>query len=188
MTVSKLSIASTLVIGLVTVPARANPNQYLCTVEHAAGLHYDKQTNAWRPQEFGPRKYVLRRLTPDDRDEKKGRYSSLLKGNPRANWAFFWYDRSASPMPLVSCVEDRDDAFLATMFFCRTIVIDAEFDSDSRRFEIISHGGYVSQGFWEQFRREHPEQYARQLPSGEAQDPTKPDDLFIEIGTFRACP
>jgi hypothetical protein len=161
-------------IGLaVPVAARADPTQYLCTVEHAAGLHYDKQTHAWRPQEFGSKKYVLRRLTAEDRDEKKGAYPFLLKDNPKANWAFYSYDAD-KPMPLASCIEDNDSV-MSEMLYCQPIVLDAQFDKDTRRFEIIYHGAYVSQGFWEQRRREDP---TRKL----AGDPSKPDDLFIEIG------
>jgi hypothetical protein len=173
MTSVKLALASALMTIVVT-PVLADPNQYRCTVEHAAGLHYDKQTNAWRPQEFGSKKYVLRRLTDDDRDEKKGKWWPLLKDNAKANWAFFDYGE-VDPMPLASCIEDKDSV-LAEDLFCRRIVSDAQFDKDTRRFEIINHGGYVSQGFWEQRRRENP---AAKLTS----DPSKPDDLFIEIGT-----
>jgi hypothetical protein len=153
--------------------ALAVPNQYLCTVEHAAGLHYDKQTGAWRPQEFGSRKYVLRRLTADDRDEKKGKWWPLLK-DAKANWAFFNYGE-ADPMPVASCVENEDALVLPEMFSCQPIVGSAKFDSDTRRFEMIYRGGYIDQGFWEQRRRENPT--AKLLGN-----PSKPDDLFIEIG------
>jgi hypothetical protein len=169
----KFLSASVLITLVVPATAQADPNQYLCTVERAAGLHYDKQTNAWKPQEFGSKQYVLRRLTDDDRDEKKGAYSQLLKGNPKANWAFYWYGVD-KPMPLASCIEDNE-AIMSEMFYCRPIVIDAQFDKDTRRFETLSHGAYVNQGFWEQRRRESP-------TAKLANDPSKPDDLFIEIG------
>jgi hypothetical protein len=169
---AKILLATILVTAFLPTAVRADPNQYLCTVEHAAGLHYDKQTNAWKPQEFGSKKYVLRRLTADDRNEKSA-FSSLLQGNPKANWAFFRYGVE-KPMPLASCIEDANSV-MAEMFYCRPIAIDAQFDKDTRRFEIIYHGGYVDQGFWEQRRRENP-------TAKLASDPGKPDDLLIEIG------
>lgn len=160
---------SSLLLAASSGNAPAEPNQYLCTVEHAAGLHYDKQTGAWRPQEFGARKYVLRRITADDRDEKRGKWWALF--NAKYNWAFFNYGE-AEPMPVAQCVEDKD-ATMSELFNCGGI---AKFDSDTRRFEMNqTFGSYITQGFWEQRRRENPK---AKLPV----DPSKPDDLFIEIG------
>jgi hypothetical protein len=169
----KLLSATVLITLVVPATAQADPNQYLCTVEHAAGLHYDKQTNVWKPQEFGSRKYILRRLTDDDRDENKGKWWALLKDNPKANWAFYSYGKD-KPMPLASCVEDSGTV-MSEMFYCRPVVNDARFDKDTRRFEIVSHGAYIDQGFWEQRRREDPNAKLANAPS-------KPDDLFVEIG------
>jgi hypothetical protein len=157
--------------------AQAEPSQYLCVVEHAAGLHYNRQTNEWGPQAFGSKKYVLRQLNDDDRDKKTGRWWSLLEDNPEAHWAFFEFGKEM-PMPLLTC---RDD-LLGPTFVCKHVITDGGFDKDSRRFELVYHGGYISQGFWEQFRREHLEDYERGLKQGRAFDPSKPDDLFIEIG------
>jgi hypothetical protein len=120
MTVAKLLLASVLMTVVATTTARADPNQHLCTVEHAAGLRYDKQTGAWHAQE----------------------------------------DKAA---------------VMSEMFYCKPNLADAVFDGDTRRFEIVYHGAYVVQGFWEQRRRESP-------TAKLAADPSKPDDLFIEIG------
>jgi hypothetical protein len=165
---------TSLLVAIASGNALAEPNQYLCTVEHAAGLRYDKQTGAWHPQEFGSRKYVLRRLTDDDRDEKKGKWWGLFKGNTKANWAFFPYGE-ADPMPIASCVEENPSVALSELFNCQPIAGTAKFDKDTRRFEMIVSGSYIDQGFWEQRRREDP---TRKKPV----DPSKPDDLFIEIG------
>ena len=88
-------------IALIVAPiaAAADPNQYLCLVEQSAGLHYDQQSNAWQPRAFGvARKYILRRLNDDDRDEHKGKWWVLLKDEPEANWAFFEFGKT-DPMP-----------------------------------------------------------------------------------------
>jgi hypothetical protein len=103
------------------------------------------QTGAWRPREFGSRKYVLRRLTADDRDEKKSKWWPLFKDNADANWAFFNYGE-ADPMPVASCVQ-TPDATLSEFFQCRPGVGSAKLDSDMRRFEMICGGGYIDQGF-----------------------------------------
>ena len=87
--------------------ARAEPNVYLCTVDQAAGLHYDKQTKAWGPRAFLKSKYFLRRLTNDDRDKAKGRWWALLQPHPKAEWAFFEFGKDA-PMPLAACIEFTD--------------------------------------------------------------------------------
>jgi hypothetical protein len=170
MTLAKLLLASVLMTVVATTTARADPNQYLCTVEHAAGLRYDKQTGAWHTQEFGSKKYILRRLTDDDRDEKKSLHWPLVS-NPQANWAFFDFDKNDPPILLASCVEDK----VAEMLYCKPNLADAVFDKDTRRFEVVYHGAYVVQGYWEQRRRESP-------TAKLAGNPSKPDDLVIEIG------
>jgi hypothetical protein len=172
--------AITLLIAL-TTGAKAAPSQYLCIVEHAAGLHYDKQANAWIPQAFGTGgKYILRKLNDDDRDQQKGKWWRLLTHYPNANWALFEFAKDM-PMPLVACVEDAGGF---SKFNCQRVIYDGSFDKDSRRFELVLHGGYMDQGFWEQFRREHP-----QSSGGTAHDPSnpddhyiQPDDLYVEIG------
>ncbi|MNC80092.1 hypothetical protein D3C75_1327610 [compost metagenome] len=59
---------------------------------------------------------------------------------------------------------------------------DASFDKDSRRFEIVYHGGYVDQGYWQQLKREDPKQYESLLFSGDGADTLHPDDLVVNIG------
>jgi hypothetical protein len=178
----KTLLAATALLIVLPTGGRAEPNQYLCVVEATGGLHYDSQTNVWLPQAFRPgKKYVLRRLTNDDRDKTKGKWWSTLEYHPEANWAFFEFGKD-DPMPLVTCFEDDPKAILASHFNCRRSVFDGSFDKDSRRFEMVGHGGYISQGFWEQHRRENPQQYEGALSHGRVGDPTKPDDLFIEIG------
>jgi hypothetical protein len=50
--------------------AQADLSQYLCVVEQSAGLHYDQQMKSWAPQAFSTgRKYVLRRVNDDDRQQ-----------------------------------------------------------------------------------------------------------------------
>jgi hypothetical protein len=176
--------ASVLVLGL-TIGAHAEADKYVCSVEQAAGLHYEKQTNSWRPQAFGTgTRYLLRRLNASDRDkQKKGNWWALLDGHQEANWAFFEFGKEL-PMPLASCVEDVKSV-LASQFFCRAIVKEGSFDKDSHRFELITRGGYIDQGFWEKERRDHPNDFKpNPLPDG-MHDPSHPDDLFIEIGRCR---
>ncbi len=115
----------------------------------------------------------------DDRDHQKGKWWTLFEHSD-ANWAFFEFEKPMA-MPLMLCSEYSN--YLAD-FKCEPISFDGDFDRDSRRFEIVSRGAYISQGFWEQFRREHPENYEwnRKNHQG-AQDPSNPDPLFIAIGT-----
>jgi hypothetical protein len=155
-------------------------HRYTCFTEHAADLHFDSVLNTWNPQTFVGHKYTLRQLTADDRDRIKGRWSALLERHPNANWAFFEFGKP-DPMPLAACIEDTGDA-LAADIVCHPIVDEGRFNKDTRRFELSSLGGYVSQGFWEQLRLENPEAYELLLTQGKAQDPTKPSDLFVEIG------
>jgi hypothetical protein len=109
---------------------------------------------------------------------KKGKWWALLSHHPKANWAFFQFE--GDMMPLATC--EYDTRNILPSFNCRGGVLDGSFDMDSRRFEIVVSRGYISQGFWEQFRREDPEQYRWGLSQGRASDPSHPDDLFIEIG------
>jgi hypothetical protein len=164
------------------VLSTAEPSQYLCVVEHAAGLHYDKQTNEWGPHPFTTgdmaAKYVLRKLTDDDRDHQKGKWWSLIEDNPNANWAFFEFGKEA-PIPLETCSDNVEGI---PMFICKPVVTEGSFNKYSRRFEIIVHGGYISQGIWEQYRRENSETYEYNRKNKRALDPSNPDDLFIAIG------
>jgi hypothetical protein len=172
--------AITLLIAL-TTGAKAEPSQYLCIVEHAAGLHYDKQANAWIPQAFGAGgKYVLRKLNDDDRDHQKGKWWRLLTHYPNANWALVEFAKDM-PMPLVVCVEDTGGF---SKFSCQRVIYDGSFDKVSLRFELVLHGGYMDQGFWEQFRREHPHGSGSTAndPSNPDDHYIEPDDLYIEIG------
>ena len=82
---------------------------------------------------------------------------------------------------MASCVEDKESV-LSQAFICQPIVLDAAFDRDTRRFEIFARGGYISQGFWEQYRRENPDSFAQILKQKRAPDPSEPGDIFIEIG------
>jgi hypothetical protein len=173
------AVALIVTIGLfMATRAVAEPSQYLCVVEEAAGLHYDPQNSAWRPEAFGMRKYTLRRLTNDDRDHQRGKWWVLLDEAPEANWAFF-EPGNDTPMPLSICV-DNPKSVSAERFSCKSVLFDAVFDKSSRRFETIYHASYISQGFFS--RREHPEQYKYRLSRGQVDLASHPDDLFIEIG------
>jgi hypothetical protein len=149
-----IAVSAALPIAL-TCSAGAEPSQYLCTVDQAVGLHYDQQSKVWGPRAFLKNRYILRRLTDDDRDKVKGKWWALLQPHPKADWAFFESGKNA-PMPLAVCIKDANGY---SIFNCQDIARGASFDEDSRRFELVYHGAYIDQGFWEQFRREHPEQY-----------------------------
>jgi hypothetical protein len=112
------------------------PTQYLCIVEHAAGLHYDRQTKVWGPQAFASNgKYIFRRLNDDDRDKQKGNWRYSLAAHPKADWAFFGLGED---MLLLAC--EWDTRF--ETFFCRGGTYDGSFNKDSRRFELVLRGGY----------------------------------------------
>lgn len=171
---AKQPLAISLLIASATV-ARADPSEYICVVEHAAGLHYDEQSHNWSPQAFGTRNYVFRKLTDADRDKQKTKWAYLLELHPTANSAFFY---SGTDMPLATCVYSIDSV-MGEQFNCEP---KGAFDKDSRRFKMIYDSGYINQAFWEQFRREHPQEYKQRLSQHEAATPDHPDDLFIEIG------
>jgi hypothetical protein len=163
--VTLVVIGGGLMLAVAKTAADSETNQYLCVVEQAAGLHYDNQVGAWRPQAFGTsRKYILRKLNEDDRDHQKGKWWSLFEGRPKATWAFFEFGRDG--VPKATCVE---------LFDCQPLVSSASFYKDTHRFEMIYHVGYIDQGRWERLRQENPKTH---LPV----DPANPDDLFIEIG------
>lgn len=169
-------------LAIMVTKANGEPSQYLCTVEQSAGLHFDGQIGKWHPQGFGVRKYVLRRLTDEDRNQKTAKWWALLADHPEASWAFFEYGKT-NPMPLSICVEPEKDAILSRDLNCHDVVQTAKFDKETRRFEMTVGSGYINQGFWEQLRREQPDHFAKLLANGQASDPSKPDDLFVEIGT-----
>jgi hypothetical protein len=157
------SLVFALPVLAVALNVSAEPAAYVCVVERAAGLHFDTRSNTWRPTTFEPgHEYTLRHLSEDD--FKGGKYRFLLNGDPKPNWAFF--DRE---MPLATCVEN---AFTFSILACRQVIADASFDKDSRRFELIYHGAYVSQGFWQKLKREDPKQYESLLSSGHGGDAT----------------
>jgi hypothetical protein len=161
-----LLAAIALMMVLVT-GALADPNQYLCIVEHSTGLHYDHQTKAWGPQAFAARKYILRRLTDDDR---KGELQSFLQDDPKADWAFFEF---GDKRPVSLCVEDKENFSMPNIVRCKGNNRDATFDKNLNRFEII--GGryaYLAQGLREKERREDPE----------ANKKLYKYDLYFEIG------
>jgi hypothetical protein len=160
-------------ISNLMIDAQAQPAHYLCVVEQSSGLHYDQQTDRWKPKEFASvRKYILRQLNDADRDHKTGKSWSVFESNQKANWAFFEF---GTDIPTATCIGDT------ISFFCKPFIMDASFDQDSLGFELALRGAYVGQGFWEQQRQEKSELYKQKLSEGD--DPyLKPDDLFIEIG------
>jgi hypothetical protein len=165
--------------------ARGDPVAYICFGEHTASLQYDSGTGTWNDQALGRHKYIFRRLTENDRDHEKGKWWPLLDKYPGADWAFFEFGKSDA-MPLSQC-EDTNSV-LAQNIVCHRIVDDGAFNKDTRRFELSFHGSYATQGFWQQLRLENPEVYELLLSQGKAEDPSKPDDLFIEIGRCKPSP
>jgi hypothetical protein len=162
-------------LGMAFTPrAHAEPNQYLCVAERAAGLHYTPQSNAWGPQAFrGETKYILRRLTDDDR---KSAFGFVLRDNPKTNWVFLELgEKQATGL----CVGNTSDPILGGMY-CRPVLADVFFSNDINRFEIVRHGAYINQGYLERHRVEDPELYKSELSDGV--NPSHPDDLVIEIG------
>jgi hypothetical protein len=164
---------------------KADPSEYICYGEHAVGLRYDGDTRNWNESDFTHHKYIFRRLTDDDRSRAKGKLSTLLNKHPNANWAFFEFGVS-DPVPLSEC--EYADGALAQDVACHRIIDDGAFNKDSRRFEISFRGSYITQGFWEQLRLDNPETYELLLSQGDAENPAKPNDLFIEIGRCKPVP
>jgi hypothetical protein len=165
----------------IATSALAEPSQYLCAVEKAVGFHFDSQIPAWLPQQFEPRKYVFRRLTPEDRNVLKSPAWASLARFPEATWAFFEFGEE---LPGAACVKP-DGFFLSPVLFsCWKITYDASFDENSLRFEVIYHGGYVDQGLWDKFRREDPETYKRTGCGRDDYCWSHLTDLSIE---FRTC-
>jgi hypothetical protein len=177
--------AITAMLLLSSTLACADPLAYTCYGEHTAGLQYDSGTGTWNDRALSRHKYIFRRLTANDRNHEKGKWWSLLDKYPEANWAFFEFGKS-DPMPLSEC-EDTNSV-LAQDIVCHRIIDDGAFNKDSRRFELSFQGSYATQGFWEQLRLENPEAYELLRSQGKAEDPSNPDDLFIEIGRCKPSP
>lgn len=173
----KLILTGTVMALAITSAGAAEPNQYLCLVESASGLHYDAQVKSWKPRAFDASgKYVLRRITDDDR---RGVYQSAFE--PFGDWAFFKFGDS---FPTATCI-DEASKYVPGTFFCQngTIATRAvEFNRNSHRFEMVYRGGSLTQGFWEWIRREKPERFKQLLLGLQGRDPPHPDDLFFEVG------
>jgi hypothetical protein len=181
---SKVMVAIALLIASATV-VRSDPLQYVCFGEHTADLQYDSEKRAWSDQTLAHHKYVFRQLTKADHDSQSGKWWAVFDKHPGANWAFFEFG-NIDPTPLAVCEDTSSD--LGQDVACDRIIDDGAFNKVTRRFEISFRGSYVTQGFWEQLRLENPEAYEVLLAQGKAVDPSKPDDLFIEIGECKPGP
>jgi hypothetical protein len=156
---------SAILLVTTTIAAQADPSQYLCIAEQAAGLSYDKQTKAWGPQAFVThKKYILRRLNDDDRKNK----AALLKKYPNADWGFFDFEQA---FPTALC--NSEDSF-------HCVWGHMDFDKGSLRFERAYYSAYTAQGFLETLREKEPNEY--KSLADKYHDPENPDDLAIEIG------
>src|SRR5262245_3236586 len=169
------SRSSVIAVGLLSVAVasgRASTKQYSCSVTHSAGLHFDQAADSWVPQPstFG-RKYILRYFSDDEKNELG--YQFLVRFEPKAHWAF---SRSGDVAPLAACFENEG------RFSCKPIAQSFEFDSSSSRFETVSHSAFISQGYWQQLRRDNRDRVDWMIAHGRANDPSRPDDLFLEIG------
>jgi hypothetical protein len=161
--------------------AHADPESYLCTPDHSVGLHYDKTSKSWVPQQFASsEKYIVRPLKSDEtttwqRDipEPKCIDIKAVHCVIATYGVFNLADKSKTPSAL--CVE-RDfwgDAS-SLDFVCKEIVFtEFAMDWQSKRFEIYYSGGYLGQPFFEA----NPTVPNAQLP---------PDDVFVEIGNCSA--
>ena len=159
-------------VSVAIASGRASSTQYSCSEKHSAGLHFDQAADMWVPQPstFG-RTYILRHFSEDERNDLG--YQLLVRFEPKAHWAF---SRVGDAAPLAACFENE------SRFSCKTIVQSFEFDSSSGRFETVSRGAFIAQGYWQQLRRENPERVDWMVAHGRANDPSRPDDLFLEIG------
>jgi hypothetical protein len=183
-----LLCATVLAVAIATATAAAS-NQYLCITESVGGLHYDAGTRSWKPQGFkAGAKYILRRITADD--VKK--WDSLLKKFEIRNghaeevqiysvgdWAFVSF---GEPRLLALCLEATQDRGLQLPFVCQPapFVPVWDFGTDTHRFEMVNRGAFIEQGLQEAIHRD-PDRLKRE-PPGRVSDPSRPDDLAIEIG------
>lgn len=147
----------------------ADSSQYLCVTDEAAGLHYDKQSDVWRPQAFATGgKYILRHLTDAERKREQ-----TWDPKSKATWGFFEFDDGT---PTATCTDELYG------FFCHPRVAEVEFGKDLLRFEITRGGSYVGQGYWKHLQQTDPETYAMEKPK--MLDPVSaPDDAVFELGT-----
>jgi hypothetical protein len=150
------------------------PNQFLCIVEHSAGLHYDKQSKVWTPAAFATgAKYIVRRVNSNDVAEQEKKkwglwLQQILQNHPKADWFFSQFGEKDAP-PIAVC---DDDAGHTSIFICTTVIgaASVEFVSSALRFEIVRNGGYVVQGGLKQFADTPPEIV------------DNPNDLSFEVG------
>jgi hypothetical protein len=172
MTSCRIPILAAAAVMALLAEAHAEPDEYVCVVEHSVGLHFDERSGAWAPQGFAASlSYTLRRLTEDEAN--RSQYQVVRKYDPQANWAFF---RSGDARPLAVCSEsDRH-------FSCKPVVWSLTFDSDSGRFEAALHGAFIAQGHWDQLRKEHPHRAQWMSDHGRGNDPSRPEDLVMQIG------
>jgi hypothetical protein len=169
--------ATFMVLSATATAGAAEPNQYLCLVEASAGLHYDPQSQSWRPQAFtATEKYILRRINDSDR---KGKWSQVFKQRPEANWAFFEFGDPSRPAATCS---DQASEFSASRFACEQFSFDAAFDKDTLRFETTRRGAYMNQGDYEHMRQKEPDRFKQLLSQFPVLDPSHPDDLSFEVG------
>jgi hypothetical protein len=170
------SLAAVALLMSVTITANAEPTQYLCLVEQASGLHYDKQSDSWRPWVFDVGlRYILRRLNDDDRHQFRHDLDRLGAG---ANWVFMEFGKDWAE----ALCSDNTDKFASMYFICREVWSNVNFDPDSRRFEIIRSGGYRDQGAFQHERMQNPKEYSEHLSKKLVPDPDRPADLYFEIG------
>ena len=165
-------VIATGLLSIAISSSQAATDQYSCSVKHSAGLHFDQAVDTWiaQPSTSG-RKYILRHFSEDERNDLG--YRLLVRVEPKAHWAFF---KLGDQAPLAACFESEG------RFSCKAVVQSLEFDSGSGRFETISRGAFIAQGYWQQLRRENPERVDWMIAHGRANDPSHPDDLFLEIG------
>jgi hypothetical protein len=175
-------------IALTITTASASSNQYLCITESVGGLHYDAATQSWKPQGFkAGAKYMLRRITGDDvkkwdtllkRLEIRDKQLQEKQMFDAGDWAFLGFGEN--PRLLALCERSYPEQLPAD---CKPSPFSpiSDFETDTRRFEIVYRGAYIEQGRQEQLRRD-PEKLKRE-PPGLVSDPSHPDDLVIEIGT-----
>src|ERR1700746_2565764 len=162
-------------VGLLSVAVascRVSTHQFSLSVWQSTGLHFDQAAKTWVPQPstFG-RKYILRHFSEDEKNDLG--YQLLVRFEPKAHWMF---SRSGDAAPLAACFENEG------RFSCKPIAQSFEFDSSSGRFETVSRGAFISQGYWQQLRRDNRERVDWMIAHGRANDPSHPDDLFLEIG------
>jgi hypothetical protein len=63
----KFVLTAAAVIASAGRPAMADTNSYACTVTMASGLHFNRETKQWQPQQFAAgSQYILRKLTDED--------------------------------------------------------------------------------------------------------------------------